>query len=583
MRRPTAAVIVGIFLSIGIDSPIAQRDGGANPPQSEAGPRGGGGFRGAGAAQGRGAQGGFGRGRGAQVQGTSVIRGLVTAGDTNSPLRRAQVTAISTDTRSTRAATTDGNGRFELTNLPAGRWTVTASKGGFVAQQYGQRRSFESVDPIDLGDGARFTANFTLARGGVITGRIADEFGDAVTGARVEVLRAQIVQGRRRLTPVSVTSQTDDTGAFRVFGLAPGEYYVAARLQAAPFDGGDGPVSFASTYFPGTATIADAQRVKTEASAEQSGINFTLLPVRAMRVSGTVVDANGAPVQAVLNLTSTAQAEGPFGVRTNSRSQDDGTFMFPNVAPGEYLLDVMTARGGSGPSSLPAEIASMPIVVGNEDLSGVSVVTSKGGAIKGTIVSDNGTRPALTQIQVQVQPVNGGPRGPGGPASVSNTGTFEVTGLAGSYIVRVDRIPDGWALKSIVVGGKDVSDAVIDVRGSDQLVARVVVTDRVTELTGSVRSGAQTATSANVVVFPEDPAQWAFPARRVRSTRIDKTGLFRVRGLPSGQSYLVVAVDYLEQGEFQDPEFLMRMKARATSVTLGEGETKNLELALVER
>ena len=86
----------------------------------------------------------------------------------------------------------------------AGRWTIAASKGGFVTQQFGQRHPFESVEPVDLAEGQRVTANFTLSRGSVITGRVSDEFGDPITGARVQVLRSQVQQGRRRLAPIAV-------------------------------------------------------------------------------------------------------------------------------------------------------------------------------------------------------------------------------------------------------------------------------------------------------------------------------------------------------------------------------------------
>jgi hypothetical protein len=103
--------------------------------------------------------------------------------------------------------------------------------------------------------------------------------------------------------PTANGAQTDDTGSFRVFGLAPGEYYVAASLQAAPLDSSDSPVSYAPTYFPGTGNVADAQRIPLTLGTEQSGINFVLQPVRAVRVSGTVVDSTGAPTQAILNLT----------------------------------------------------------------------------------------------------------------------------------------------------------------------------------------------------------------------------------------------------------------------------------------
>jgi hypothetical protein len=85
------------------------------------------------------------------------------------------------------------------------------------------------------------------------------------------------------------------------------------------------------------------------------------------------------------------------------------------------------------------------------------------------------------------------------------------------------------------------------------------------------------------VLFPEDAAQWVFPSRRVRMVRVDQNGVFRARSLPPGERYLAVAVDYLEQGEFQDPAFLERMRGRATAFSLTEGENKNVDLTLVER
>ena len=127
----------------------------------------------------------------------------------------------------------------------------------------------------------------------MITGRVSDEFGDPITGARVQVLRSQVQQGRRRLTPIASGAQTDDTGSFRVFGLAPGEYYIAAALQAAPADTSDNPVSYAPTYYPGTANVADAQRIPLTLGTEQSGINFVLQPeiVTMMSASSGAISA----------------------------------------------------------------------------------------------------------------------------------------------------------------------------------------------------------------------------------------------------------------------------------------------------
>jgi len=504
---------------------------------------------------------------------------MVTTADTNTPVRRAQVRATSPETRSARLSTTDSDGRFELKDLPAGRWTVTASKGGFVSQQFGQRRSQQSVEPIELADGQRFTANFTLSRGSVITGRVSDEFGDPITGARVQVLRSQMSQGRRRLTPFASNAQTDDTGAFRLYGLAPGDYYVAASLQAAPLDTSDGAVTYAPTYFPGTGNVADAQRISLSLGTEQSGINFVLQPVRSSRLSGTVVDSNGAPVQALLNLSPISQGNDVgIHVGTPARVLPDGSFTISNVVPGEYLLSVTSRPGNGAP-----EVAAVPVTVGNDDVSGIAVTTSKGGAIRGTIVADNGARLSTTSIQVSVQPMRQMPGAFMPRGQVSSAGTFELSGLVGPHVLRIDRLPEGWTLKSIRANGKDVMDTALDFRGSEQVAVQVVLTDRISELGGTVKLKGQPVTEASVVVFPDDPALWVFPSRRVRLARLDQNGVFRVRGLPSGQRYLALAVDYLEQGEYQDPEFLDTLKARAIAFTLTDGESKNIELALIER
>ncbi len=580
MRRAIFVLLFSVVVCAGDAVIYAQRDGGGG---QGAGPRGGGGggFRnGGGGPLGRGGFDFPGRGRGQQVQGTASIRGLVTTADTNSPVRRAQVRATSPETRSARLSTTDADGRFELRDLPAGRWTITAAKGGFVSQQFGQRHPFESIDPVALADGQRFTANFSLSRGSAITGRVSDEFGDAITAARVQVLRSQVQQGRRRLVPIANGAQTDDTGSFRVFGLAPGEYYVAASLQAAPADSSDNPVAYAPTYFPGTASISDAQRITLTLGTEQSGINFVLQPVRAVRVSGTVVDSNGAPTQALLNLTSAGFGdEGGMRMGNPARVLPDGTFAILNVVPGDYVL---SANGRPNGNATP-EVASMTLTVGNDDLTGVSIATSKGGSIRGSITTDNNAKVQTTNIQVLVQSLRPTPGGFQPRTQVSSAGTFELTGLIGAQVLRVDRLPEGWVVKSIRANGRDITDSALEFRGSETANVQVLLTNRISEVSGAVKANGQPVTAASVVLFPEDPAQWVFPSRRVRTVRVDQNGVFRAGSVPPGERYLAVAVDYLEQGEFQDPVFLERMRSRATAFSLTEGENKNLDLTLIER
>lgn len=214
-----------------------------------------------GAARGGGGQGGVARDQQAAPAGTAVIRGRILTVDTGTPIRRAQVRATSGGGR-VHLTTTDAQGRFEFRDLPAGRWDLSASKAGFVTLRYGQRRPFEAGRPIELADKQVIDrADFSLPRGGAITGHVFDEFGDAVAGARVQVMRYQMLQGVRRLTPAGGGDQSDDTGAFRVFGLMPGDYFVSATVRALPVDDPDDATSYAPTYFPGTGSVTEAQKV----------------------------------------------------------------------------------------------------------------------------------------------------------------------------------------------------------------------------------------------------------------------------------------------------------------------------------
>ena len=173
----------------------------------------------------------------------------------------------------------DEEGRFQLTDLPAGRWRVTVSKGGYFTWQPGQKRPFEQPPPITLARGQRVRADVPLSRGGVITGRVSDDTGEPLAGLRVRVYRARMAKGYRRLEDVGAADYTDDTGAYRIFGLPPGDYYVAASLRMAPLDSVV-QTTYSPTYYPGTGELAEAQRIRVELGSESTAI-FPLLPVSA--------------------------------------------------------------------------------------------------------------------------------------------------------------------------------------------------------------------------------------------------------------------------------------------------------------
>lgn len=530
-----------------------------------------------------------------QAKGTAVLRGQVVAADTGTPIRRAQVRLSGIGLRESRLATTDAQGRFEIRELNAGRYSLTASKGGFVTLQYGQRRPGESGTPIELSDAQVLDRLLIgLPQGSVIGGRVTDEFGEPVVNAAVTAMRYAFVGGARRLVPAGARDTTDDQGYYRLFGLAPGDYIVSAVLrQGEVTDPGDELSGFAPTYFPGTPDATAAQRVRVALSQEQGGISFALAATRLVRVWGQVLSATGTPHWG--GVVSLAPAGGAIGggvagpprgpgffQGNSSRIEGDGSFWIANVAPGRYQL---TARAGGRDD---AEFARMDVTVGGDDLGGLIVVTAPSGRITGTVVTDTGEPLPAGSPPLQVvaraatgdTPAVGFGAGGGAQGRVGAGGTFEVGSIIDPRYIRITA-PSSWTLRAVLVNGEDVTDVPVDV-GPGQVLSgvQVVITKTVSNAEGAVLDDRkQPVLDATVVLFPTDERLRYFQSRFVRSARPDQEGKFRITALPPGD-YYAVAVQGLEDGQTSDPEFLAAVDDYAERVSIKPGETKTLSLGL---
>jgi len=513
-----------------------------------------------------------------QPTGTAILRGRVIRADTGQPLRRVQVRAMAPELREGRTVMTDEEGRYELKELPAGRVTLMASKGGFVTLQYGQRRPFQPGQPIEVSDGQVIEKlDFALPRGGVITGQVLDEFGDPVTGAFVQAVRYQFLNGQRRLVPMAGGVQTDDRGDFRMFGVAPGDYFVNATLRLGFTPAvSDDRFGYAPTYYPGTPVSSEAQRITVGIGQEVAGIVIQLVPARTMTIAGIARGADGRPLANAPIMVMQKAEDGGLafgGISGGSSTRADGTFAVGNIAPGSYTLQARSIAN-------PAENAVTDVIVSGGDVTGVVLTVTRGATARGRIRFDGGTRPSdLRPGDVRIFPASPDP-GPlfgAGAGGVSDDWTFEMTGLSGRRLLRFNT-PPAWAVKSVTVDGTDITDATIDFKGDDVDGIDVVLTQRISEVSGSVTnsSGAK-ITDATVVVFADDREKWTPMTRFIRSSRPDQDGRFKVRGLPPGR-YVAVALDYIEPGEETNPETLEQLRSRGTSITVREGEMRALDL-----
>lgn len=521
------------------------------------------------------------------------MRGQIVAADTGTQIRRAQVRISSPESREGRLAATDAQGRFEIRELPAGRYTMTASKGGFVTLQYGQRRPSESGTPIELSDGQTLDKLLiALPRGSVLGGRITDEFGEPVANATVIAMRYSYAAGGRRLTAAPGSNSrdtTDDQGHFRLFGLPPGEYFVSATLRTGGTEAADptGETSgYAATYYPGTPNIAEAARVTLAVSQENTNVSFGLIATRLVRVSGTVLSSNGAPASGATVMLIPGGTTGGRGVvmqqgGNGGRTDRSGAFQMGNIAPGRYQVQ---ARSGGRAAGGEGELARMDLVVGADDVTGLTLVTAPGAVVSGTVVSDTGEpfdfRPQ--QLQVAARPFNVDLPGIGGGAGrVGDDWSFELRNLTDTRLFRVNA-PQGWALKSVGLNGQDLTDTPTEFPpGQSVAGVQVVLTKKATALSGTVTDArGQPLLDATVVVFPADEKLWAFQSRFIKAARPDQAGTYRMTGLPPAEDYLVVALQGLEDGQAGDPDFLAGVKDLATAFSLAEGETKAVDVKL---
>jgi hypothetical protein len=553
--------------------------------------------------------------------GTGKLRGKVVASDTGSVVRRAQVRISGADI-GTKTAFTDAQGRYEFKDLPAGRFTVSVSKSGFVTMQYGQNRPFEPGHPIELVDAQVLEkADIALPRGSALSGHVLDEFGEPVADAQVSAMRMQYTGGRRRLVPMGRMSSTNDLGQFRLFGLPPGEYYVSASMRS--FDsmvmdmlgGAGGPTGsnnnsgYASTYYPGTPNPGEAQRLSVAVGQEMSSVDIQMQPVKLAKIVGTAVGSDGKPMSGALVMLMPSMKDAMmFMPGGTSRTDKDGNFTLSGVAPGDYSLQIQSMAAlmnaateamslMSGNDTAPATAAPRPpverefatanVTVTGDDVSGLVVTAMHGAKATGHIVFEGGPKPDdVTKLRLIAVPTDNdnmpATASIFGMSSVKEDGAFEIDSLVGGRTFQVMNPPKGWYLKALTHDGTDITDTGYGFKPGDTVTSfEIVLTTTQQTVTGTVvNERGVPAKEYTVVVFPEDPQKWtATDSRRMGSGRADQQGQFKVTGLPP-DSYLAVAVEYVEQGAWRDPEWLARAAKTATKFTLEEGATKTLDLKL---
>ena len=518
--------------------------------------------------------------------GTAVIRGHVFDAGSGRPLRKAQVRAISPELRENRVATTDGNGAYEIKDLAAGRYQLNASKGSFVQLQYGQLRPFEPGKPLEVANGQTVEkVDFSLPRGGIITGRILDEFGEPTSDVQVLAMRYQYIQGRRQLSPAGRPAMTNDIGEYRVFALPPGQYFLSATLRSLnPLDAAsDDRSGYAPTYYPSGASIAEAQRLTIGVGQALSDINLALSPTRLARITGSAVDSDGKPLAGATVIMIQIAGAAAMAV-AGGQVRPDGSFSVANVSPGDYTVRAISNTGGL--LSQAGELVQAMVTVAGEDIADLKLTGVKSSTATGRVILPQGPTSGPSVASLQLLALSSTPDLLNVPstARVSDDSTFEMKVQPGNHLIRMNPTAGfaGARIKAVRLNGTDVTDTGIDFRPNEDVSGlEVELTTQLSDLSGSVSNArSEGVKDYTVVIFSRDRQRWGFASRFLGGGRPDQDGKYRVRNLPAGE-YYAIALDYVEQGAGTDPEFLERVRDRATEFSMNDGETKTLDLKLV--
>ena len=561
---------------------------------------------------------------------------VVDATNGSQPIRRAIVTLTGDQFAAGRSSISDDDGRFTFEGLPAGTFTLTATRPGFLRSTYGALRAGRPGTPIRVRDGQPLAdVTLTMTHGSAIEGQLRDPANDAAPGMRVEAIRLTHGSAGDH-AEVLGTAFTDDRGVYRIFGLPAGDYVLAAtpalivggmgdigvpteaevdallaaverRSSAPPPPPGAPPpapippvkgFSTPATFYPGVVQSGTATRVTLGANDDRQGLDFGVQMSHAASIDGTIVPVAGQSVPQILirllgggpqlPVAGGGMSAGP----SLSTNPADHTFRFSNVPPGRYTIMARTIGGPGNPTTAISGGGALPrfdasagvqwaltdVEIGSGDMSDVSLALHAALKVTGRMAFDatSGQAPVdPSSIRLALEPVATDERLSGLNGAL--TGVVHSDGTFEFPAVlpgtfRLTASAGNWWARSAMLDGHDALDASVNIGTSDVGGMVVTLSDRHTAIAGSLSGTTGHAAPDYFMV--------AFPTDRALwrapSRRVRST-----RPATDGSfelrdlppgTYHLAALTDVDPADLEDPDFLDSLVSASVTVTLEEGQ-----------
>jgi len=489
-------------------------------------------------------------------------------------------------------ATTRDDGSFEIGNVPpnSNYQLIAVHSPEYLPAQYGQRvpavpgRSL-TVTPGDrIGD-----VRIEMTPSGSIFGQVVDSRGLPVRNVVVELRRPWYLEGWRLLSDWNqlvsrvrgigksnraATMSTNARGEFNFFGLAPAQYYIRT-----PFSLED---SLAPINLHAGESVSDVRLVAPD-PGEREIHGVVLAPDGTVATSARVAVLRPNVVPLYDNSTLDSDT-----LRRNS----NGQFMLTVPRSGRYLL---TATGPAVDGEITR--AQKEIDVRDFGVRDVTLQLMPSFSVSGRVTFEGGTPASgLTRdaLSVALYPlsVNIGSMKPAMLPTTNSTFMIEDV-TPGNYRLEVrpiltvppsTSVPQGFErayVKSVRLDGKDVLNSGLQLEAAPRSAVELVIGMNGGTLAGRVLDAAgKPVANVNAVVVPNAPRRGRGDLYKFVAT--DDSGAFELTGLAPGD-YKLFAWERVEEGAWQDPEFIRLFENSGASLRIQENRrtTSDAKLILV--
>ena len=347
--------------------------------------------------------------------------------------------------------TTNANGEYDFADLSAGTYRLKFSSSGYVLQYYDGKSVFADATTITVGFADVTGLDVVMVPWSHVKGK--------VTSAATSLPVSSATVGAYRLsggswTLVGSPVGTDAQGMYDLAFLPAGTYRIGVTHDVG---------HYAPRYYNNVEDIAHAVDITVGEGQTVSSVNVTLLP--ESRISGTVTDRSGAPLESVRadpyrwDGTKWVPASNGSYRYTNAL----GRFTMYYLAAGTYRIVFTDIVGTYATESFGggADVAGGSDVVASvgATTTGADISLSRKSNVAGT-VRDASSGSPIPGAYVTLYRSKGATWTAWTKTSTSGSGSYDATGLPGGYAYRVGASdPSGTYLPKFYAGKADVLTA----------------------------------------------------------------------------------------------------------------------------